>query len=287
MLEIGIGANIARGFSWAFWIAFFTALACALWHGKTWRRKLLYGFLVLLAFTSPVFPEIYRTLKEKQKYAKARALFNERCKIAVEKIHKNVESVDGILLLNVRPNDASIQRENPNWPDAGLPDEAGGDSYINSFLSWEHQQHPPRRGYLNNQPLNRNGHRSFPGYAFVEVKAADGTFSRYRFQRSVENKMVKESVNDTQARYAVSFSNMTDSRDRSMWVAGTTVSIIDTQTNEVIAEKTWYSFEPGQGSTAGARAPWGFAETCPAQGNWRGGATRMFVDQVLKPNQGE
>ncbi|OUL98425.1 hypothetical protein A8M77_31735 [Variovorax sp. JS1663] len=77
-----------------------------------------------------------------------------------------------------------------------------------------------------------------------------------------------------------------DPWDRAHWVAGTTVTITDSQTDSVIAQSTWYSFEPGLGSTEGHRSPWGFAITCPKLA-WVGAPTRMFVDQVLKPKQGE
>lgn len=221
-----------------------------------------------------------------ERYAKAKALFDEKCKSAGERIHKTADSVEGVLLLNVRPSGIAEHRANPNWPDAGLPDEAGGEDYIRTFLSWEHQQFPPRRGYLNSHPNNLSGYLVFPGYTFVDVKDGSDIY-RYTFQKPPSNELSKSMVSSTPARYAVSFRNMTDEADRAMWVAGTTVTIADTQTNETIAEHTWYSFEPGQGSRAGGRAPWGFAKTCPELNGGRGGSTRMFVDKILKPKQEE
>lgn len=220
-----------------------------------------------------------------EKYAKAKALFDERCKTAGEKIYKTADGVEGVLLLNVRSSDIAAQRANPNWTDAGLPDELGGDDYIRTFLSWEHQQFPPRRGYLNSHPTNRSGYLIFPGYSFVDVKEDAGIY-RYAFRKPPDNALSKSLLSGKPAQYAVLFRNLTDEMDRAMWVAGTIITVTNTHTNEVMAEYTGYSFEPGQGNTDGARAPWGFAKTCPELAGWRGGATRMFVDKVLKPKEG-
>ncbi|GKT00625.1 hypothetical protein AVKW3434_14570 [Acidovorax sp. SUPP3434] len=89
------------------------------------------------------------------------------------------------------------------------------------------------------------------------------------------------------ARYAVSFENIINPADREYWIAGTTVMITDTKTQELIAKKTWYSFEPGFGSHAGNRQPWRFALTCPdIKGEENHFPTRFYVDQILKPKQG-
>ncbi len=284
MLELGIGADIVRGIGVVIWVVFAGLMYLAIRKPKTKWRKIGWAAVVLLVFFGPMLPGAYRQYEHKQRYEKAKALFDERCKTAGGKIYRTADAVEGVLLLNVRPLGIAAQRANPNWPDAGLPDEAGGDDYIRTFISWEHQQFPPRRGYLNSQPTNRSGYLTFSGYSFVDVKE-DGGIYRYAFKKPPENELLKYPLKSRPARYAVSFRNMTDEVDRSMWVAGTTITITDTDTNEVMAEHTWYSFEPGQGSTAGARAPWGFARTCPELSGWRGGATRMFADQVLKPRK--
>jgi hypothetical protein len=125
----------------------------------------------------------------------------------------------------------------------------------------------------------------------VDVKSEDGVISRYTLsdvKNPDSNKLSKALLRQAPARYAVSFTNMIDSDDRAKWVAGTTVTITDTRSAEVIATSTWYSFEPGQGSTAGYRSPWGFARTCPdLRGSAARSPTRFFVDRVLKPKKGE
>jgi len=263
----------------------------ALWVGKTWTRKFAYAAIAFGLFMAPVAPEIYRVVEYRGRLSVAKALFEERCKTAGEKIYRTVDNVDGVLLLNVRGRDMGRDRANPLWSDAALPDELGGEGYIRTFLLWEHHQlgqaehdaNRSSRSYLNPTPT------SLPGYRFADVKQDDGTVLRYRLKApgnrdSVE--LATEPVKDSPARYAVSFLNQIRLEDRAHWVAGTVISVTDTQTNEVIATRESYSFEPGLGSEAGGRQPWGFAKVCPESG--RGNSpTRFFVDQILKPNKRE
>jgi hypothetical protein len=288
MLELGIGADIVRGIGWVFTLAFFAALALALWRGKTRRRKLINVGLVLLVFIGPALPGMYRSFETKQKYANAKALFDERCKTAGEKIYQTVDNVEGVLLLNVRPGVENIlaNEANPNWLDAGLPNERGGEEYIASFLMWEqHQDKRNPRGGLNYAPSD------LPGYRYVDVKSDDSTIYRYTLAEPGNPdsaKLSKSILKGKPAQYAVSFVNIRNEADRQHWVAGTTVTVTDTQSAEVLAESTWYAIEPGQGSRAGTRQPWRFALSCPdIRGSRERTPTRFFVDQVLKPKKGE
>ena len=202
--------------------------------------------------------------ERKGRYEKAKALFDERCKTAGEKIYRIVDNVEGVLLLKVRPSAKDADFNDPYWPDAGLPQQFGGEDYIQSFIAWEHQQRRPERGYLNSHPTDGEKYVTLPGYTFVDVTEDDGAIYRYRFEKPPSSAMRKERLHGTPARYAVSFRNLVNHQgDRTHWVAGTTVMITDTQSKEVVAEKTWYSSEPGLGSRAGARTPWVSATTCP------------------------
>ncbi len=288
MLELGIGADIVRGIGLLIWLAFFACLAFALWIGKNRRNKVMGAVLVILLFIAPAAPGIYRTVGYKHNYAKAKALFDERCKTAGEKVYRTVDGVEGVLLTATRPDDRAANRANPNWASAGLPNEAGGEDYVRSFLSWEHRQYSDQRGYLNSEPVNPSGFQSFRGYRFVDVGEADGVVYRYRFERPPSSKLSRVPVTGEKARYAVSFTNAIDSNERALWVAGTTVKVTDTRSGELVALSTWYSIEPGQGDIGGARAPWGFAQTCPnLLGSAERSPTRYFVDQILKPIKGE
>lgn len=227
----------------------------------------------------PATPEEYRA-----RYEAAKARFDERCKSAGQKIYKSVDDVKGVLLLDLRANDQTENEANPYWPDAGLPNEYSGEDYVANFLEWEHHEDKRSpRGYLNQTPSD------LPGYRYVDAKNAQGVMWRYTLRKEGEigyPKLAKFELKEAPARYAVSFENLFDLEDRKKWIAGTTVKVVDTQTAEVLAQATWYSFEPGQGSTANFRQPWRFAQTCPELRSWAAIApTRFFVDQVLKPKR--
>jgi hypothetical protein len=219
----------------------------------------------------------------KERYAKAKALFDERCKTAGEKIYKTVEGVEAIQLLNIRQNDRPGAMDNPLWPDAALPRESFGDWYIKTFLFFEnHDDKRSERGYLTNVASN------LPGYKYVEIVVEDGKINRYELEKiNTRSELTKTSTLQKSTRYAIGFTNPMDYEDRKNWIAGTKITVTDTQTKEVIAERTSYAFEPGLGGKGGDRQPWGFAVTCPALSGWDGGRTRFFVDQVLKPIQGK
>jgi len=71
------------------------------------------------------------------RYNKAKAIFDERCKTAGEKIYHTVEGIEGITLLNVPQEYTHALIEDPMWEGAALPHSGGGDNYIRSFLNWE------------------------------------------------------------------------------------------------------------------------------------------------------
>ena len=272
-----------------YWALAIALAAFALWYPKRWLLKLSLAVLVFTVFVYPVVRHAQRQQiqrdQSKGRLDAAMALFAERCKTAGKVVHKTIEGVEGVLLLNVRSRSKASDRSDPNWPDAALANERQGEEYIANFLQWEqHKDKRSPRGYLNYAPSD------LPGYKYVDVKESGGLINRYvlseRGNPDSAN-LSKSALIGKPARYSVSFVNMIDPVDRAYWIAGTAVTITDTQTQEVLAHSTWYAMDPGQGSTAGARAPWGFAWTCPEMKGWVGAPTRMFVDQVLKPKLGE
>lgn len=287
MLELGIGASLVRGIGWIYAGLFFLALFFAIKKPKTKFRKVSACLIVLAIFWCPVFPEIYRGHLFRVKQEKATALFKERCKTAGERIYHVVNDVSGITFLNLRISDRAANEANSLWVDAGLPNESSGDSYIWRFLLWEqHQDKRNSRGYLSSSPSN------FPGYRFVDVQVSTSQSYRqsYRYSLDVSDsdrpKLRRLALHKPPSRYSVIFENIVNASDRESWVAGTKVSIVDTQGNRMLAEATWYSFEPGLGNTSGGRQPWRFAISCPPSGA-TSAPTRFFVDRVLKPSKGE
>lgn len=321
MLELGAGADILRTVSLFYLILIVLLVALALWLPKRSWQKALAVIAVLAVMVGPALKrnqvQTQQIDERKARYEKAKALFDERCKTAGEKIYKTVDSVDAVLLINVPLNSSDTSKYfDPNWPDAGLPEQLGGDGYIANFLAWKvpatvgvpPPSNVPAVGapgggyYRYPDDLTRDmsltkAPRSdaIPGYRAVDVQDAAGVLWRYTTVREdipiysdvYSYKLVKNQYAGPPARYAVAYTNLIDLEDRKNWVAGTTVRVSDTQTGELLAESTWYSFEPGLGSRAGFRMPWLFALSCPKlSGHQNRAPARFFTDRVLSIKQG-
>ena len=271
--------------------------------------------VVTVFFISP-FAKDYLRLREYQtkqnefqaRYNKAKAIFDERCKTAGEKIYHTVEGIEGITLLNVPQEYTHALIDDPMWEGAALPHSGGGDNYIRNFLDWElrSKSNIPQRTLRNVDPSPRNKEtfkrifgyekkleiddRVYDGYCYVDVKQLNGSYLRYQYPSASERKdrdtIIITPLNRKPARYAVEYSPIIDPADRQYWVAGLTINIYDTETDTLMASKTWYSMEPGQGNR-NQRVPWAFANICPASGQNQRYVIRFFVDQVVKPKQGD
>ena len=92
------------------------------------------------------------------------------------------------------------------------------------------------------------------------------------------------------------FDDISTHEDRQHWIAGSSLKVIDLETDDVIAERIGYMVDRAQGSRAGNRSPWLFAAdtACPdfhrnPNSSIRNGAaaqmgqTLDFVEQVLRP----
>ena len=208
--------------------------------------------------------------ERKEKYEQAKAVFDEQCKKAGEKIYRTVDNVDGVMLLKVRGEEEhEINKDrwsllaDPMWSHAAIANREHG-NYIKNFLGFDEKK-----------------------YSFVDVLEKDNSISRYRYSKVKEERdEVIKNPNDP-ARYAVTYENNIDPELRKHWVAGITIKIIDRQTNELLAEKTIFSFEPGLGSRATARYPWENAVHCPELKSRLEdhNPTRAFAFQVLKLSQ--
>jgi len=195
----------------------------------------------------------------------ARALFDERCAAAKERVYKTANDVEGILLLRIRRR-GDQDSGNLYWADAALPKENSGRSYIGSFLYGKKQ----------------NSSFSNGRFLYVDVKEGD-QWMRYRLKNaeSRDDFLEKDRSPPELARYAVSFVNHMDANDRELGIAGTTVIIQDTWTAEIMAEKTWYSF--AESLFARGAGSWEHARTCPETHTYH--STRAFVEQVLQPQK--
>lgn len=288
MSEVTWIPQFLRGAVWVYFLVWFVLIVATLLIPSAAKKKASITFFVSVVFgilPAYLFFNVKQHNNEmnfiaeerKTQYEKAMAQFENRCKSAGEKIYRTIDDVEGVLLINVRAPSNTVNWADPTWPDSGLPHEPSGEDYIRSFLYWEqHQDKRESRGYLNYSISN------LPGYRFVDILLEDKSFKRIYLEGPENTKLVSKVMVGKPTRYSVEFNNFIDLEDRILWIAGTKVTIADTVSKEVIAEKTWYSIDPGQGSTAEFRSPWQLAKTCPEFIGWSGGATRFFVDQVLK-----
>jgi hypothetical protein len=274
---------------------------------RPWAWGLLAAALVLTGCESQADRDqkaadaVYR-----EKLAKAKAIFAERCKTAGVVIHRTVNDVEGIELKKVRPTLEFGDKRyfDPMFDGAAMAGEVNGTDYIKQFLMYEYHSPdmPGARGSLgpmtSEKRLTRPG--ALKGYSFIEyVNDADKKSYRCKADWSrdhpnwVDGQHRCEVMGQSQARYALDYEDIVDPADRAYWVAGTKLRVIDKQNGEVIAELTRFVFDPGFGGSSTGRWPWQHANTasstvCPSIASQPTGKdSRYFVDTVLIPKQGD
>ena len=289
----------------AAWGIIILTIVILIWLFRTMRGlplwvRLIPTALVLSFFVLPAIWEDYKEHLDEEKdwveYREYRAVFDERCKNAGETIYQTVQDVEGITLLKVwgdSPNNNAHTKMTKQWEFAGLPDEMGEEGYIESFLYWwvasymdndvfVSSYHP----FTNKKLMDEYKKTDFvnQGYYFVDVLQHNGSYLRYRLTDDawqINKKMVNKP-----ARYAVTFDNPIIQEDRNRWIATTIVTILDTETNTILAKKQWYSFEETRGQRYLEPTQWLGAIVCPK--TERGShEIRSFVQRVLIPKQGE
>ncbi len=241
--------------------------------GQRWAGVLLVVAGIPALFIVPIVQRYLETKREQDvqqaRYLEAKAVFDEQCKSAGEKIYRTVEGVEGVMLLKVREDSPGKSyhesKRDPMWPDAAAWDSAG-EGYIDSFLkTWAN---------MYGTPKDR-------GYPYVDVLQQDGSIVRYT--ETEDGDLVGTPNPANPARYAITYSNNVDPALRKYWVAGTTIQIIDQQTNELLAEKTVFIFDSGGGDTYGGGSPWRRTATkiCPDEPFEPHRKTNAFVAKVL------
>ena len=236
-----------------------------------WWGRIVVPLAVMAAFVIPIAQEYYKQKKiadeYRARYQAAKAVFDEQCKQAGEKIYKTVDNVEGVMLLKVRPDwDAGKYNpmKDPMWPDAAASDFMGK-GYIASFL-----------------PAAAKAYEGF-GYDYVDVLQENGSIIRYSDGWKNNNHLLDEENNPAKpARYAITYENNVDSALRRHWVAGTSIRILDRQTDKLLAKKVIFAFEHGLGAEGTGRQPWLSEEVCPDAPRSKR-HTVLFVNKVLIP----
>ena len=207
----------------------------------------------------------------RKRYDPAKARFDQLCQNAGEKIYRTADNVDGILLLKVRGDDEKYQdsfynpRKDQMWEDAAVESEFDREAYIEEFFLWATS--------------------GLPRYAYIDVIQKDGSIIRYSTRREDRNWVMDQQPNPhPRARYAVTYENDISWENRKHWIAGTTIKVIDTKTNTLMAEKTMYAFVPELGYSKFEQNPnpWGRGMHCPDENSYEQ-KTVIFVSKVLIP----
>ena len=260
--------------------------ACVIFYRANPEFVKKYPFLVILPGVLVFGSSYIGDLREKAKmerrakaeeaewhkrYDPAKARFDQLCQNAGEKIYRTADNVDGILLLKVRGDDEKYQdnsynpRKDQMWEDAAVESEFDREEYIEEFL------------------FSSTG--SLPKYAYADVLQKDGSWVRYSTRWENERWVRDKQPNpNSRARYAVTYENDLSWGTRKHWIAGTTIKVIDTKTNELMAEKTMYAFVPALGYSELDQNPnpWGRGMRCPDENSYEQ-KTVIFVSKVLIP----
>ena len=274
MLELGIGADLLRGVGLLIWLVFGLALLAALIKPKQTAGKVLWSLLVVVLFIGPMIPSAYEKYLFKQRYAKAKTLFDGRCKTAGEKIYRTVENVEGVLLEKVRSK--KINFSDQFVLDDPYGRDLGGDGYISSFLR---------------VPTELTGAES-QGYLYVDVNDKTGKLIRYQLQRKsspagVPYTVISEIQNTGKAaNFGVDYTDISTQTDRENWIAGGKLQVTDLNTKQLIAERTGFIFDQGLGNVDGGRGPWEAAISC-GKDDRQYGHTARFVMKSIKPVSGK
>lgn len=274
-------------------------------------RQRLFVALLAAFWVLPLYA--YDPLNRAEYLAKikeAKAYYQEKCeKVAGVRIYRTVPDVEGLLLLKVRPDRTDHHLADPMWPGAAFGTEYSGNSYITSFIGYEKSPEGSReRGHITtaepSAAVSRDRWDYFPGYRWVEViDEKDGRRYRYKLEYKDVTHIysitiggdgkpftVKENVLDktpspskTPPRYAVTFEDHVIPEERALWVASSTIKVLDLHTNEVLGETTIYAISYIHAPRHSM--PWLNHSVCPTPGGRDGTRTRHFVDQVLIPKR--
>ena len=243
-------------------------------HSRT--HTLLFAAALLLGACGSVTPPSSAPPPVNERLARAEAMFKERCQKAGEKIYRTADNVDGVFLLKVRPKEFAFANQFLLNDPYGR--DLGGDGYIESFLRGSFQAthrgtpapgSPPRIGYHYVEaidPADGKRYRYTGSMKEVDIVSSVGMGgdgrTKYRVTKFVIDKVPAPG---RPPRYGVTYDDISTREEREYWIAGSSLRVIDLDTNEVIAERIGYMMDRGQGSGAGDRQPWllAAANACP------------------------
>ncbi|MCF8152442.1 MAG: hypothetical protein K9K30_01635 [Burkholderiaceae bacterium] len=265
-----------------------------------WIRQFAAALLVAVA-TAVCAQSALGKEDPKARLAKAEAMFQERCKKAGEFIHRTAENVEGVFLMKQRPD--HINFGDQYRMDDPYGNDSGGETYIKTFFTgyYRNSSPPPPKGYRYVEALDEKGGQryrytgSMKAVRRMDVTAKGVQMALERdpnFDLNIYAYVLdKVPAPGKPPRYGVTYDDISTREERDYWIAGSSLKVIDLQTNEVMAERIGYMMDRGQGNTGGGRSPWLLAarNACPAFRSAPGippiqaDQTRRFVVRVLQP----
>lgn len=288
MIELGPGADLFRLIGGLFWLMVIVAALVAVLVPKSKAGKATAVAVVLGLFIA--FPGRWAWHQKQAEDAerafvnKARTLFEEKCRtVAGAKIYKTVPDVEGIVLLKLRTVGPRENETAQMFPGAAFADEAKNDEYIATFLRGED---PPSYRYVDViDETDGKRYRVTGSYKdvpreFSKMRGGDG-------KTHIINLWVldKTPTPEPSPRYGVTFEDHVVPEERALGVAGSTVKVLDLQTNEVLGELTRYVWGAPHPSSV-APNPWLLVRRCPTrQSGIPWASTRQFVEQILIPKR--
>lgn len=235
------------------------------------------------------------TYKDAVKREEAHAYFKERCKSSGVFIYKKISGENTLYLINRRPNGQATLAEHG----------ASGQYTVIDPYGWDFD--PSRGGDYSLHILTYLGLPNVPPLPvpFKAIEVIDDRDGNLYRHTGVMAPVTKEGrivyqvqqdsrikINSVTARYGLQFEDISTLDDRSKWVAGSALKVIDLMTKEVVAVRVGYLWDSGMGVTAAGRIPWIEAENhaCPSfeprsygRLTSRDGQSARFASQVLNP----
>jgi hypothetical protein len=307
-LDLTPFGSVLQGIGLLYWFLVALVLAVVITKAKSQRGKWLSAAVVLGIMVGPIAWDLWKKHEVQQK-AKARldtamALFNEHCKSAGEKIYRTVDNVEGIVWMKWRP--AGLNKDQFTLDDPYGKDCSGEGCIYRLLRPVEGMAEYPKAarqhadGYRYVETIDpRDGHRYRYTAVLKGVKENKEAFSRNvertGFGAELDGsylELQRQPIEEFSARYGVVWDDISTPEDRKYWIAGGSLKAIDLKANEVMAERFGFLIDPGQGSTAGFRDPWGWAQaygpSCPSlvdeqEHRTRIGFTERFSHKVLRP----
>jgi hypothetical protein len=277
---------------------------------RTLFQRVAMGLLPFVLFACATTGTAQNTASHEDgraRLAKAEAMFAERCKKSGEFIHRTAENVEGVFLMKLRPKEINFGDQ------FKLDDPYGADVTGNGFIAIFLQGKDAKGSLVEHggvssgyhyiealDPKDSKRYRYTGSMKVVGTKDATAPNIQLRLKRdpnydlnNYEFRLDRVPALGSAPRYGVTYDDISTREEREYWIAGSSLKVIDLQTNEVMAERIGYMMDRGQGNTSGGRSPWLLAEfhACPAFPNTPGGhpfkgyQTRNFVEKVLHIKQ--